>query len=140
MAILIKTGPLTRPHELDTIYVFKEKAYRDPVFGRDEQAFVWIDGDGKGGKDSRLYAAGIVTEEPSFDDPGKSDSLIRVKVRLTEIEPTRPLTYSADIRPHKDNPSNGVMHRLADVIAKKAHKKICPIGREEAAILASRFE
>jgi hypothetical protein len=140
MAVLIKTGPLTRVPVEGSDYAFKEKAYRGPVFGAGEQAFIWVDGNGKGGSDSNLFAMGFVTEEPTFDDFNRSDSLVRVKVRLLAIKPHGPLNYISDIRPHRDDPANAVMHRLADVICKNAHRKVTVIGREEAALLASRFE
>jgi len=138
--ILIKTGPLSGQHGVGTVYRFKEKSYRDPVFGKGEQAFVWIDGDGKGGADSRLYAEGMVAEEPIIEDPDSKNSQILVKVVLTALEPARPLRYSQDIRPHRDNPSDRVMHNLADVICKNSHKKVTLIGHAEAAVLKSRFE
>ena len=140
MPVLIKTGPITRDHGVGTVCSFKEKAYRDPVFGKGEQAFVWIDGDGKGGADSRLYAEGMVAEEPLFEDPSSSASYIRVKVVLIAIEPARSLKYSQDIRPHRDDPSNPVMHELAGVLCKHAHKKVTLIGRREAAFLKSCFD
>ena len=140
MPVLIKTGPLLREHGVGTIYSFKEKSYRDPVFGKGEQAFVWIDGDGRGGDNSRLYAEGMVTEEPFFEDPGASDSNLRVKVVLTAIEPARPLTYSKDMLTHRDDPSNRLMHSLADVICKHSLKKVTLIGNSEAAVLKAHFD
>ncbi|KAA0912452.1 hypothetical protein FLO80_15410 [Aquicoccus porphyridii] len=140
MPVLIKTEPLSRPHDVGTLYPFKEKAYRDPVFGKGELAFVWIDGDGKGGEDSRLYAEGMVAEEPVFEDPDRQDSNVRVKIVLTAIEPGNPLKYREDIRSHRDDPSDRVMHNLADVICKNALKKVTLIGRPEADLLRSRFE
>ncbi|WP_300550998.1 hypothetical protein [Roseovarius sp.] len=139
MPVLIKTGPLKCEARVGAIYPFKEKAYRDPVFGKGEQAFVWIDGDGKGGKDSRLFAEGMVVEEPLVEDPHSARSLIRVKVLLTAIEPVEPLTYTQDIRPHRNDPSDRVMHNLADVICTNSHKKVTLIGHAEAAVLKSRF-
>jgi hypothetical protein len=140
MAILIKTGPLKPDATIGTVLRLKEKAYRDPVFGAQERAFIWVDGERNGGKSSNLFAEGIVLEEPTFDEPGKSDTLIGVKVLLTRVQPERPLNYSADMRPHKDDPADKLMHSLAEIICKYAHKKITPLTPAQAAFLQSRFE
>ena len=82
----------------------------------------------------------MATEEPTYEDPKRADTSVRVKVVLTAIEPVRPLTYTQDILPHRDDPTDRVMHALAEVICKHAHKKVTMIGRPEADALKSRFD
>ena len=140
MAILIKTGPLKSDAAVGAVIRISEKAYRDPVFGARERAFIWVDGDGSGGKNSNLYAEGMILEEPTFEEPDKSDTPVRVKIVLTKVNPELPLNYAIDIRPHRDDPADKLMHGLADIICKNSHRKIVALTPVQAAFLQSRFE
>ena len=140
MPILIKTGPLKPDAAAGAVVAFKEKAYREPVFGAQDHAFIWVDGSGTGGKDSNLFAEGMVVGEPRFEDPGRSDSAIYVKVVLTRLHPKAPLNYMTDIRPHRDDPSDRLLHGLAEVICKHAHRKVTALTPAQAAFLRSRFD